>query len=109
MQPDNIQTQKVADLAVSLIRTWVPIGMGALLAWIAASQHLPAVPAGASATAGAVAAGLCAGGYYALARALESVTGAGLPARAGRGLGRVMLGGVVRTPTYPAAVGSDAA
>lgn len=91
--------QRVSDLAVSLIRTWVPIGVGAALGWLATDGHL-VVPPGASATVGAVAAGICAAGYYGLARALEQMTGQGLPARVARTVGRWMLGGIVRVPVY---------
>jgi len=91
--------QPGADLAVSLIRTWVPIGVGAILGWIAESRHV-IVPAGASATAGTLAAGMCAAGYYALARLLEHSPGAGALTIAGRTLGRIMLGGL-SAPHYP--------
>lgn len=90
---------RVSDLAVSLIRTWVPIGVGALLGWVATAGHV-VVPPGASATAGAVAAGVCAAGYYGIARLLERTTGVKIWARAARALGRYMLGGIVRLPVY---------
>jgi hypothetical protein len=91
--------ERVSDLAVSLIRTWVPIGVGALLGWVATAGHV-VVPPGASATAGAVAAGLCAAAYYGLARLLERTAGTQVWPRVARALGRYMLGGVVRVPTY---------
>lgn len=89
--------QRVPDLVASLIRTWVPIGVGALLAWFAASRHV-VLPAHASAALGAFAAAVCASAYYGLARWLEH-------ARAGalRSVGRYMLGGVAKVPTYRAA------
>lgn len=97
------QGKHVDDLALSLIRTWVPIGVGSLVAWLATRGGLVLSPH-ASATAGVVAAGVCAAAYYAIARALEQVTGGGLIGRAGRALGRWMLGGVIpalsRQPVY---------
>lgn len=84
---------RTADVSISLIRTWVPIGVGALLAWLAAATHT-VIPAGASATVGTVAAALVAAAYYAVARLLER---AGSPSA--RTIGRYMLGGVV-PPIY---------
>lgn len=96
------EPRHVSDVAVSLIRTWVPIGVGSVLAWIAASRHI-AIPAGASAAVGAFLAAALASGYYAAARALEQSLGDTLVARSLRTLGRYMLGGLVAKPTYMSA------
>jgi hypothetical protein len=93
--------QRVSDLVISLIRTWVPIGVGSALGWLASAGDV-VVPPGASAATGALVAGLCAAAYYALARSLEQAAGTGAAARIGRGIGRFMLGGVVRQPVYVA-------
>lgn len=97
LQPD--EPRHVSDVAVSLIRTWVPIAAGSVLAWIAASQHI-AIPAGASAAVGAFLAAALAAGYYALARVLEQARGESFVARSLRALGRYMLGGLIAKPTY---------
>lgn len=59
------------NLVVSLIRTYVPIGVGLLLTWLASSLHIVVDP---SSQPGLVA--LCvtvvSAGYYALARFLEA-------------------------------------
>lgn len=91
--------QRVSDVAVSLIRTWVPIGVGAVVAWLAASRHV-VLPAHASAALGAFAAAACAAAYYGIARALEHAKGASMPAKLARTLGRYLLGGVMKTPIY---------
>lgn len=54
----------------SLIRTWVPIGIGSVIAWAAVHWHIVVSP-GASATVGTVAGALCIAGYYALGRLVE--------------------------------------
>lgn len=84
---------RMNDIATSLIRTWVPIGVGAVVAWGAASQHI-IIPPDASAAVGAFAATIAAAAYYALARLLERARPAWL-----RVVGRYMLGGVV-PPVY---------
>lgn len=59
------------DYLTSLIRTGVPTGIGALLAWMAAEAGIVLEADSSTAlTAGMVA--LIMGGYYALVRALES-------------------------------------
>jgi hypothetical protein len=89
----DVETQRVADLAVSLIRTWTPIGVGSVIAWLAVNQHV-VIPAHASAAVGVAAAGIAASGYYGLARVLEH-------GHWTAALGRWMLGGIWRgTPTY---------
>jgi hypothetical protein len=92
--------RRVADIVNSLIRTWVPIGVGAALAWVATSRHI-IVPPHASAAVGVFAASVCASGYYGLARALEHARGDTRRARLARALGRWMLGGVIGPPVYP--------
>ncbi len=91
--------QSAADFATSLIRTWVPIGVGGVLAAIAARLHF-ALDAGTSATVGALTASACAALYYALARLLESRRGHGRLDVVLRRAGTWMLGGVVRKPIY---------
>lgn len=54
----------------SLIRTWVPVGVGSVIAWAAVHWHI-VVSRGASATVGTVAGALCIAGYYALGRLVE--------------------------------------
>lgn len=84
---------KVSDIATSLIRTWVPIGVGAAAAWIGASTNT-VIPADASATIGALATAAAAASYYALARLLERSRRPWI-----RLIGRWMLGGQV-PPAY---------
>lgn len=57
------------DLAVSLIRTWVPVGVGAVLSWLITlgANISPADQAGAVAALTA----LCIAVYYAAVRAAE--------------------------------------
>jgi hypothetical protein len=54
----------------SLIRTCVPVGVGAAITWLAVHWRI-VLPPGASATAGIVTSGLVIAGYYALARIVE--------------------------------------
>jgi len=91
--------RNAADFATSIIRTWVPIGVGGVLAAIAARLHFALDP-GTSATVGALAASACAAVYYALARLLESRRGHGRLDVVMRRAGTWMLGGVVRKPIY---------
>lgn len=56
--------------AESLIRTWVPVGIGSVIAWAALHWHIVVDP-GASTTAGAVVTAVCIAGYYALSRIVE--------------------------------------
>lgn len=95
-EPDDLEpvnTQTMSTVVTSLIRTWVPIGVGALLAWGGATAHV-VIPPHASAAVGAFAATACAAAYYALARLLERSSRTAL-----RTAGRYMLGGVV-PPVY---------
>ncbi len=55
---------------ISLIRTWVPIGVGAVAAWLLA--HGLGMDAATQTGLVAGLTGLLAGGYYAIVRALES-------------------------------------
>lgn len=79
MVEDDSTTGPIVDLigkylppgyVESLIRTWVPVGIGAVLAWGAVHWHIVVDPH-ASATAGVVAAALITAGYYALGRLVE--------------------------------------
>jgi hypothetical protein len=60
----------ISSFVTSLIRTWVPVGVGMLLTWLASTLHIVIDP---SSQAGLVA--LCvavlSAGYYLLARLLE--------------------------------------
>jgi hypothetical protein len=79
------------DYIVSLIRTVVPVGVGAGLAWLARETGIVLdEETGAMATVVAVA--LCIGAYYALARAVE---------QRWPGLGRVLVAlGAGSAPAY---------
>jgi hypothetical protein len=89
----DVPPVRMADVVTSLIRTWVPIGVGAFLTWVAASRHIGISPHASAAVGAAMAAALSAG-WYALARLLER---GGRPVI--RTIGRYMLGGVV-PPIY---------
>jgi hypothetical protein len=95
----QVRERRVSDLAVSLIRTWVPIAVGAALTWAARRWGI-VLPDELGAEAAVWATAAVAALYYALARWLERRTGSGLTARAGRWAGRWMLGGVIRQPVY---------
>ena len=58
------------DYFLSLIRTWVPIGVGAVLSWLAV-KYAVVVPEDISAEVTAGLTGLVTAVYYALVRALE--------------------------------------
>lgn len=90
---------RVPDVAISLIRTWVPMAAGGVLAWLASSQGW-VLSADASITVGIAAASACAALYYGIARAAEATHGVGRVAGVVRGLGRWMLGGLVTKPVY---------
>lgn len=81
------------DYLLSLIRTWVPIVVGAFIAWLASLG----VDAGATANTGLVIGltGLLIAAYYALVRAIEPKLPAFL---------RVLLIGAPRAPVYAAPV-----
>lgn len=79
------------DYLVSLIRTWVPIGIGSLITWLSVSYGVVLSDDSSKyLILGAV--GLVVGLYYAIARAVE----AKFPA-----LGRLLVGLGARTPVYP--------
>lgn len=99
MSTESAAGLRVNDIAASLIRTWVPIGVGALLTWIAAATDTVISPE-MSASAGAYAAMLTAAGYYGVARLLEASRGHSRVAGAMRTVGRFMLGGVAKKPSY---------
>lgn len=87
------------NVAASLIRTWVPIAVGALLTWVASWSNWAIGPE-TSATVGAFAAMATAAIYYGLARALESARGHSTRAAMLRNVGRFMLGGIISKPVY---------
>lgn len=60
-----------AGLVDSYIRTWVPIAIGSILAWLNANYSVLGLPEKPSATMVVVATGLTIAGYYALARLVE--------------------------------------
>lgn len=99
--PGQARSWRVPDLAVSFIRTWVPVGVAGALTWAARRWGI-VLPAELSAEAtGWVVVGVTVM-YHALARWLERRTGYDVSDRAARWLGRWMLGGVVRQPAYVA-------
>jgi hypothetical protein len=82
------------DYAVSLIRTWVPVGVGFALTWLAREAGI-VLDESTGAMATAVAVAVVTGVYYALARAVESQW---------PGVGRVLVAlGAAKAPTYPQA------
>lgn len=84
------------DYFVSLIRTWVPVGFGVLITWLAATFNI-VVDDGTSALGTAFAVALITAVYYAVSRAVETQ----FPA-----LGRFLLAlGLTgkREVTYPTA------
>jgi hypothetical protein len=83
----------VQDYFLSLIRTVVPVGVGAFVAWLASLG----VDAGATANTGLVigVTGVVIGAYYGLVRAIEPKLPAFL---------RVLLIGAARAPEYAAPV-----
>jgi uncharacterized membrane protein (DUF441 family) len=61
----------MSDHFLALIRTWVPVGVGVVLAWLAARAGVVLDESSSAALASGVT-GLAAAAYYALARVLES-------------------------------------
>jgi hypothetical protein len=96
------QYRRVSDVAASLIRTIVPVGVGAAVTWLAVHWHI-IVPADISAQAVPAIVGAITAAYYTAARWLESRRGTGhWPelALVARWLGRWMLGGSIVQPVY---------
>ena len=89
------------DLAVSLIRTWVPVGVGAVLSWLITlgANISPADQAGAVAALTA----LCIAVYYAAVRAAERKW-----PQAGVLLGHVAQPSYAKAPAAPAAAAGEA-
>lgn len=80
------------DFIVSLVRTWVPVGIGAVLTWLATNYNI-VVPDDASSSLVVGVAALVIAIYYALARAVEKA----FPA-----LGKLLVGlGIGKAPQYP--------
>lgn len=79
------------DYITSLIRTYVPLGVGAVLAYLASRWGI-GLDADASVALSVAAVALITGVYYAIARAIEH--------RFPR-LGRFLVGVGARTPVYP--------
>jgi len=80
------------DFVTSLIRTWVPVGIGSFLAWLATNYDI-VVPADASSSLVVGVAALIIAVYYALARAVE---------KAFPSLGKLLVGlGIGKAPQYP--------
>ncbi len=92
--PADVQRRPVSDVAMSLIRTWVPIGVGGIVTWVA-TRTGTVIDVHTSAAVGGFAAMACASGYYALARVLENAKNPALQA-----IGKYMLGGVMSKPIY---------
>lgn len=87
------------DFIVSLVRTWVPIGVGSVLAWLATNYDI-VVPADASSSLVVGVAALIIAIYYAAARAVE---------KAFPSLGKLLVGlGIGKAPTYPPVEGVQA-
>ena len=90
----------VRDYLTSLVRTWVPIGWGALLAWLVGRGVIDADTAAASGPTGVqigMLLAVCAGWlFYAAARGIEPLLTRSAP---GRLLMRVLIG-VLTTPRY---------
>jgi hypothetical protein len=85
----------VNDFVTSLIRTYVPIGVGAVLTWLATTLHV-IVPDDASAGLTLFIGAVLTAVYYLLARAVE---------KAWPGLGKVLVGlGIGKAPQYPPTV-----
>jgi hypothetical protein len=83
----------MSDYLISLIRTWVPVGIGAALTWLATRLGI-VLDEDTSAQAAVVATVLVVAVYYAVVRKLEQRWPA---------IGRVLLGlGAAKTPTYTA-------
>jgi hypothetical protein len=83
------------DFITSLIRTWVPIGVGAVITWLATNYNV-VVPDDASSSLVVGVAALVTAVYYALARAIE---------KRFPGLGKVLVGlGAGKSPEYPTPV-----
>ncbi|MBX6382010.1 MAG: hypothetical protein IRZ07_03400 [Microbispora sp.] len=81
------------DYVISLIRTWVPVGVGLVITWLARELGV-VLDDDTTATAATVAVAVVTAVYYAAARALESRWPA---------LG--VLLGAAKTPAYPARAG----
>jgi hypothetical protein len=81
----------MSDYLISLIRTWVPVGIGAALTWLATRVGI-VLDEDTSAQAAVVATVLVVAVYYAVVRRLEQRWPA---------VGRVLLGlGAAKTPVY---------
>jgi hypothetical protein len=90
---------RAANVAASLIRTWVPIFAGGVLTWVSARSGLAFSPE-TTVTVGAFSAMGVAAAYYWVARMLESARGEGGGARTARRIGTFMLGGIISKPVY---------
>lgn len=90
---------RAPDVAVSLIRTWVPIAAGAAITAIAAWRGI-VVDVETSAVVATMATAAVSAAYYGLARLLESRRGTGGLSAVARTTGRWMLGGLVSKPAY---------
>jgi hypothetical protein len=90
---------RVADVAAWIIRTYVPIGVVAVLGWAAVHWHL-VLGQGTSATVAAYTVLGALAVYTGAARWLERRGGDSTAARVARWVGRWMLGGIIRQPVY---------
>lgn len=95
----NAAPTRMPDVAVSLIRTWVPIVAGGIITAGAAAAGI-VVDTNTSATVAAMVSAAVAGGYYGLARLLENVGATSRLGAIARTIGRYMLGGIVAKPAY---------
>lgn len=90
---------RVSDLAVSLIRTLVPVGVAAAITWAGTRWGIVINEQTSAQAVVWITAGVAAG-YFAAARWLERLRGTGRAAIIARWLGRWMLGGIIRQPVY---------
>lgn len=82
------------DFVLSLIRTYVPVGVGAALTWLAVHYNF-VLDEQTSGLVVAAAVGVVTAVYYTLARAVE---------HAWPQLGKILVGlGIGKAPTYPKA------
>ncbi len=58
-------------LVDSVIRTWVPVGLGSALSWLSLNYQWLGLPGKPSATLSLTVGGLCIAGYYLAARLVE--------------------------------------
>ncbi len=83
----------MSNYLISIIRTLVPVGVGAMLGWLASRGITISEADSAGLTAACIA--IAIGAYYAAARAAEASRYPWLAV-----IGRFLLGGIARKPVY---------